>query len=256
MKKVKLIVNYDGTDFKGFQYQPDIRTVQGVLEEGISKLTNESIRIIGSSRTDAGVHANGQVITFWTDSSIPEDKYSVALKKHLPEDIDVIKSVRAADDFHPIANAYAKRYSYLISGNKYVDIRKKRFCYHLGQKLDIIRINEACSVLIGTKDFKSFCASGSQSKTTVRTIYSAKIIEDKPNEYNFTIIGNGFLYKMVRIIVGSLIEVGLGKLSANELEDIIKVKDRKLAPMTAPSQGLCLDKVWYSKEFLPKELDE
>ncbi len=249
MRKIKLVINYDGTDFKGFQYQPDVRTVQGELEKSLCKLTNETIRIIGSSRTDAGVHANGQIISFFTKAVIPSKKYSIALKKYLPKDIAVVDSREVDDDFHPIADAKAKRYGYLISGNRLVDIRQKRFCYHLGEKLDVGKINEACTVLTGTKDFKSFCASGSQSKTTIRTIYHAKMVEYKSNEYNFTIIGNGFLYKMVRIVVGSLIDIGLGKLSINQLENIIQTKDRTLAPITAPSRGLCLEKVWYNKEF-------
>jgi tRNA pseudouridine38-40 synthase len=254
MRKIKLIISYDGTDFKGFQYQPEIRTVQGVLEKSLYNLTDENIRIIGSSRTDAGVHANGQVISFDTKALIPPDKYKIALRKYLPADIDVLSSSKASEDFFPIGDAVAKRYSYCISGNRNVHIRNRRFYYHVGKKLDLDRINEACSKLIGTKDFKAFCASGSQSKTTVRTMYYAKIEEHDSNEYYFTIIGSGFLYKMVRIIVACLVKIGLGELTIEQFENIIKKRDRKLAPITAPPQGLCLEEVYYSKEILDKYL--
>ncbi len=254
MRKIKLIINYDGTDFNGFQYQPSIRTVQGEIEKSLSLLTKEKIRIIGSSRTDSGVHANGQVVSFDTKSKIPPEKYTIALRKFLPRDINVLRSTEVSKEFFPIGDALAKRYSYFISGNTNVHIRDKRFCYHIGNELDLDRINKACDKLIGTKDFKSFCASGSESKTTVRTIYYAKIEEHYKNEYYFTIVGSGFLYKMVRIIVGSLIKVGIKKLSIEEFENIIKLRDRKLAPITAPSQGLCLEEVYYNKEFLDKYL--
>lgn len=256
MKKIKLTINYDGTDFRGFQFQPKLRTVQGEIERSLSILTGEAIRVLGSGRTDAGVHANGQTVVFDTNCLIPPEKYFIAVEQYLPNDISVIKSEEVDSNFHPIRDAKAKKYGYMISGNRIVDVRKKRFCYHLSKPLDVNLMNAACDKLLGEQDFKAFCASGDQNRSTIRTIFQAGVKEYEPREYYFYIIGDGFLYKMVRIIVACLIEVGIKNITVNHFGNIIKKKNRALATITAQPQGLCLEKVWYNKEFLEKELDE
>lgn len=248
--KVKLLLSYDGTDFRGFQYQPQIRTVQGVLEQALGSLTNETIRITGCSRTDSGVHANYQVVTFETCSKIPPDKFYIAIRAFLPPDIDVYSSTEVSEQFHPSRDALAKMYSYSITCEEILDIRKKRYVYRIDKLPDLARMQEACQLIIGRKDFKSFCASGSQVKTTTRTIYDCRIEEVTNRNYVLRIVGDGFLYKMVRIIVGLILEIGIGNLTTQNLEKIISMKDRTKAPYTAPPWGLCLEKVWYSKENL------
>ncbi len=254
MSVIKIELSYDGTDFSGFQFQPDTRTVQGTLEQSISKLTQENVKICGCSRTDSGVHANNQVAIFETSASIPPNKFHLALKSYLPNDIEVYSSCEVDKDFHPSRDAIAKKYTYLFSTNDFLDIRQKRYWCHVRHKLNIEDMQEGCQLIVGKKDFKSFCAAGSQVKTTVRQVYACNIENLSKNNFKFTIIGDGFLYKMVRIIVGTLIEIGTGNISVNDLQEIIASKDRKKAPYTAPPHGLCLEKVWYNKEILQKNL--
>ena len=248
MKRIKLTVAYDGTNYHGWQLQPREITVEEVLNKSISELTGEDIQVIGASRTDAGVHALGNVAVFDTESRIPGEKFSYALNQRLPEDVIIQRSEEVASDFHPRHCNCRKTYEYTIL-NRAFPLPEYRntthFCYG---NLDIDAMNRACGLFIGEHDFASFCSAGAQVKTTVRTIYSLEVREEKLYSGRLVRIivqGNGFLYNMVRIISGTLLEVGRGMRSADEIADIIVSKDRSKAGATAPAKGLKLVEIEY-----------
>lgn len=248
MKRIKLTVAYDGTNYHGWQLQPREITVEEVLNKSISELTGEDIQVIGASRTDAGVHALGNVAVFDTESRIPGEKFSYALNQRLPEDVIIQRSEEVASDFHPRHCNCRKTYEYTIL-NRAFPLPEYRntthFCYG---NLDIDAMNRACGSFIGEHDFASFCSAGAQVKTTVRTIYSLEVREEKLYSGRLVRIivqGNGFLYNMVRIISGTLLEVGRGMRSADEIADIIVSKDRSKAGATAPAKGLKLVEIEY-----------
>ena len=244
MKRVKLIVAYDGTAYCGWQAQPNAITVEGVLNEALTSLLHETITVIGASRTDSGVHAMGNVAVFDTDSKIPGDKFSYALNQRLPEDIRVQSSCEVPLDFHPRKVNCNKTYQYRIVNAAFPNPLKRLYAHFTYCNLDVDKMQEAADYLVGEHDFKSFCSIHTQAKETVRTIYSLQVTKEN-EEIMITIRGNGFLYNMVRIIAGTLLQVGLGNRKPEEMEGILLAKDREAAGPTAPACGLTLLQIKY-----------
>lgn len=244
MRNIKLLIEFDGSNFCGWQRQPKGRTVQKCIETAIFKVTGEEIMINGSSRTDAGVHAKEMVANFFTNSTIPSEKFREAINTRLPEDVSIIKSEEVDEDFHARYSSKGKTYSYTIV-NRYERLSLgHQYLYHCRYHLDVEAMREACNYFIGKHDFKAFMSHGSSIKTTVRTIKEL-YIEFEEDKIKIFITADGFLYNMVRIIVGTLIKVGNGRLAAREIEDIIKEGNRKRAGMCVPPNGLILEKVFY-----------
>lgn len=243
-KKIKMILEYDGSRYHGFQKQINANTIQAELEAGIKELTGSEISIIGAGRTDAGVHALGQVIAFTAESSIPPEKWALALNSVLPGDIRIIESSEAALNFHPQFDALRKQYRYLI----YRGVRGSSFFRNYAlvnrEDLDIGAMQEACTIIEGHHNFKAFCASGSSVKSFERTVYKCQLHE-KEDMLFLDIEADGFLYNMVRIITGSLLEIGRARMKAGELEKAFELGERKLLGPTAAPQGLYLLRVDY-----------
>lgn len=244
MRNIRLTVEYDGRDFSGWQVQPDKRTVQGEIEKALFILTGEKIRLIGSGRTDSGVHSRGQVANFKTESKIPEDKFYIALNTKLPEDIRVIKSEEVDINFHSRFDAKSKCYRYSIYNSEIAPSLFRDYFCHVPYKLDIDKMKIEAEKFIGEHDFRSFMASNTDVKDTVRIIYDLKINQDGKKIY-IDIAGNGFLYNMVRIMVGTLVDIGRGKINM-DLEEIILKKNRSFSGQTVVSKGLSLEWVKYS----------
>lgn len=243
--KIKLTVSYDGTNFCGWQVQPNGVTVQEKLEDAVFSVTGERVRVTGSGRTDAGVHAKGQVAHFTIEKeNIPPQRFVMALNAHLPSDIRVLNSEQVSDDFDACRGAKKKTYKYSLYIADTELPLKDRYAVRLEQKVDINAIKECASAFLGEHDFKGFCASGSSVKTTVRTIYDL-IVDFNGEDLTFTITGNGFLYNMVRIIVGTLIKVGEGKATKTDIEKMLVNGERALGGKTLPARALCLEKVEY-----------
>ncbi|SHK35390.1 tRNA pseudouridine(38-40) synthase TruA [Paramaledivibacter caminithermalis] len=244
MKNVKLTIAYDGTNYSGWQRQNNARTIQYEIEKALKKILKKDIAIHGSGRTDAGVHALGQAASFIEDFTLPTHKIPVVINNVLPKDI-VINSAEEMDmDFHARYCAKGKKYIYKIYNDSIRNPIYRNYSWFINEDINLKKIIEASKYFIGQHDFKSFMAAGSNIKDTIRTIYSINIYrKDK-----FIIIeyeGNGFLYKMVRIITATLIDINFNKISIKDLEDIIKSKDRSKAGPTAPAQGLYLAEVYY-----------
>lgn len=245
MKRIKLTVAYDGTNYHGWQVQPNAVTIEGKLNEAISELTKESIQVIGASRTDAGVHALGNVAVFDTESRIPGEKFSYALNQRLPDDIVIQQSQEVDKDFHPRYCTCEKTYEYVILNRKFPlpEYRNTAFFYY--GDLDIKVMQEATKAFLGEHDFAGFCSAGAQVKTTVRTIYELTVEKKDNDMICIRVRGNGFLYNMVRIIAGTLLEVGKGNIEAKSLENRIAAADRSQAGPTAPARGLKLIRIQY-----------
>ena len=239
MKRVGLVVAYDGTHYSGWQTQPNGTTIQGVLNDTLSELLGEKIETIGASRTDAGVHALGNVAVFDTESRIPGEKFSYALNQRLPEDIRIQLSEEVEPDFHPRYCDSEKTYEYRILNRKFPVPTERLYSYFYHYKLDVEKMKEATSYLIGRHDFASFCGSGAQVKTTIRTITSMDVWRDG-DMVTIRDSGTGFLSNMVRIISGTLIEIGNGQYPPERMDKILKACDRAAAGPTAPAQGLTL----------------
>lgn len=244
MRNIKLTLEYDGTNYLGWQKQKVGSTIQQTLEEAISLLTNDSIEVIGSSRTDAGVHAKGFVANFKTNSKIPSEKFREAINFRLPNDIVILKSEEVEDSFHSRYNAKGKTYSYSILNRDVHCVIGKDYLYHVKRMLNVEVMKEACKYFIGTHDFIAFRSSGSSTKTTIRTI-TELYIEEYDDIIKIYVTGDGFLYNMVRIIVGTLLMVGTNKIEPLEIENIISDKDRTKAGICVPATGLVLEKVYY-----------
>lgn len=244
MKRVKLVVAYDGTNYHGWQVQDNGITIEEVLNRTISELVQEDIKVIGASRTDAGVHADGNVAVFDTESRIPGDKFSFALNQRLPEDIRIQESCEVDADFHPRYADTVKTYEYNILNRRF-ELPSKRlyaaFCYY---PMDIERMNQAAAYLVGEHDFKSFCSAGAQVQTTVRTIYAVNVTKED-DMVHIRITGNGFLYNMVRIIAGTLMQVGTGLMEPEQVKEILEARDRSKAGPTAVAKGLTLVEIRY-----------
>ena len=296
MRTLKLTIAYDGTAYAGWQLQPQRPTVQGTLEDAIAKVIGRHVRILASGRTDAGVHASGQVAGFSTDSALPPAVLLRAINANLPHDVAVLDVVEAPDGFHPIADVARKRYRYLIHNGPVRDVFRRHFAWHyVYGRLDAAAMSRAAAPLLGTHDFSSFESSGAERKTSVRTVYDISVqrggagqgdtkgpgvrgqgSEDNEREMSVTLARNaprprsagtcdsdsndfitieieadGFLYNMVRAIVGTLVEVGRGSRPESWPVEVLHAQDRRLAGPTAPPQGLCLMSVQYEPQSTP-----
>jgi tRNA pseudouridine38-40 synthase len=242
-QKLIAIVEYDGTDYLGFQLQAQGPTVQGEIERALAAVTQEEIRIIGAGRTDAGVHARGQVIAFSTAWRHSVEELQRALNAVLPEDIAVRELRPVAKDFHPRFDAVSREYRYTVFNQPLRSSLARRFAYHFPRPLDVAAMSEAAGTLMGTHDFASF-GRAPQGDNTVREVYRAQWTSEEPFVY-FDIVANAFLYRMVRRLVGTLLLVGTGELSPDEFEEILQSADRDRAGQAVPAHGLCLMKVNY-----------
>ncbi|EMF0510090.1 tRNA pseudouridine(38-40) synthase TruA [Enterococcus hirae] len=247
MTRYKAIIAYDGTHFNGFQKQPNGRTVQEEMEKTLKKMANgKEITVFGSGRTDAGVHAMGQVIHFDYPEERPLERMRFALDMQSPEDIAVKAVEIVSDDFHARYLVKEKTYQFRVDIGKPRSPFRRHYASYFPYPLDLSKIQRALPDLIGTHDFTSFCASGSSIEDKVRTIYEAKMeVNEAGDELLFTFRGNGFLYKMIRILVGTLLKIGNGRLSEDSIPEIIAKKDRNAAGPTAHPEGLYLYEVVY-----------
>ena len=244
MRNIKLIIEYDGKQFNGWQKQPTKLNIQGEIERAISEITGEEIDLIASGRTDAGVHSLGQTANFKTNSNIPTEKFAIAINSKLKRSI-VIKSAEEVDErFHSRYSVKSKRYRYTINNSEMGTAIFRDMEYHFPMKLDIEKMQEAAKYFEGEHDFKAFKSSGTSSKSSVRTIYKTELKKEE-DRIIIEITGNGFLYNMVRIISGTLVDVGLGKIKPDAIPQIIESKDRTKAGKTLPPQGLYLINVEY-----------
>lgn len=244
LRNIKLTIEYDGTNYAGWQRQPNAITIQGEIERAIGGITGEETEITGSSRTDAGVHAKGYVANFYTNSKISIEKFTGAINSKLPLDIVILHSSDVPHEFHSRYNSIGKRYSYSILNRREAVAVGRNYLYHHKWSLDTKAMKEAAGYFIGTHDFSAFKNLGSSAKTSVRTISELTITKDG-DSIKIYVAADGFLYNMVRIIVGSLIRVGEGKIKPNEIKDIIESKQRSKAGKSVPPGGLCLEEVFY-----------
>ncbi len=244
MRRIKLVVAYDGTNYSGWQIQPNAVTVEQKLNEALFSLLGEEVRVTGASRTDAGVHALGNVCVFDTNARMAAEKFSYALNQRLPADIVVQDSCEVPADFHPRFSKSRKTYEYRILNRTFPVPTMRLDHYFYYYPLDAARMQEAAALLEGEHDFKSFCSVHVQSETTVRTIYRCSV-QKEDSRITIRVTGNGFLYNMVRIIAGTLIEAGRGNLAPEQITDILAARDREFAGPTAPAHGLTLVGIEY-----------
>jgi tRNA pseudouridine38-40 synthase len=238
--RVKLTVAYDGTNYCGWQIQPNGVTIEEKLNEAVSSLFGQPIRVTGASRTDAGVHSLGNVCAFDVDTRMPAEKISYALNQRLPEDIVVIDSAQVPEDFHPRFSKSRKTYEYRILNRRFPDPTRRLDTYFFHYPLDAARMQKAAAYLVGEHDFKSFASVHMQSETSVRTIYRCEVTRDENDIITISVTGNGFLYNMVRIIAGTLVKVGTGDIAPEAMEEILAACDRSAAGPTAPANGLTM----------------
>jgi tRNA pseudouridine38-40 synthase len=245
-RRYRAIIEYDGTDFLGFQIQAKGRTVQGEIEKSLQRVTQAVIRIDGAGRTDTGVHAIGQVIAFNATWKHPLVELHRALNATLPDDI-VVSDLKIVDlPFHPRFSALSRSYSYTIVNQPWVSVLGRRYAYHVGKPLDVMAMNEASQYLIGSHDFASF-GKPPYGENTIRQVKQAGW-STSGNLLVFEITANAFLYRMVRTIVGTLVQVGLGQLAVNEIKPILEARDLTRSAPPAPAHGLCLVRVTYPAE--------
>jgi len=284
LRNICLLVSYDGTRYHGFQTQPDGNTIQDRLEDAIEKLTGERVSVVGSGRTDAGVHARGQVVNFPVSSRIPAERWALALNSRLPEDIVVLAAAEVDPSFHARRDAVSKTYRYTLNTRRFPDVFRRRYEYHRPIPLDCAAMREGLRYLEGEHDFTSFASIHSAAPHHVRTIFSARLVVETGEEHavvraegdgagasagatgtsgtrggaeperirgriHLELTGNGFLYNMVRIIAGTLLEVGEGKRPPEQIAEILAAKDRSLAGPTAPAHGLTLWRVEYDARW-------
>lgn len=242
---MKLTLEYDGRRYLGWQRLGDSdNTIQGKIENTLKQMTREQIEIIGSGRTDAGTHARGQVANFKTDATMDITQMIDFLNRYLPKDIIVKKIEEVPERFHARYNAIGKKYSYFVWNDAIPSAFDRHYSFHYPQSLDLNKMNAACKMLIGTHDFIGFSSLKKTKKSTVRTIDKLSI-QKEGSLLHFTFVGNGFLYNMVRIIMGTLLEIGSGKRQIETIEEIFESKVRENAGETVPSHGLFLEKVYY-----------
>lgn len=247
MKRVKLTIAYDGTNYCGWQIQPNGITIEEVINKALNKLTGEKIVVIGASRTDSGVHAMGNVAVFDTETTIPANRIAMAVNRILPEDIVVMQSEEVALDFHPRYCDCEKIYEYHIVNTRIPIPTKRLTNYFVSYELDIDKMREGATYLVGEHDFASFCNIKTDVESTVRTVKELEILKNG-DEITIRIRGNGFLYNMVRIIVGTLIRVGRGFYQPEQVKEILEAKNRKAAGVTAPPHALMLMEIRYNMD--------
>lgn len=245
MRNIKLTIEYDGKEFHGWQKQPNRLNIQGEIEKAIGRITGEQVDLMASGRTDSGVHAIGQVANFKTNSNIPIEKFAIALNSNLKKSILIKKAEEVDERFHSRLSCKKKTYRYVIDNSKYGSAIYRNLETHISTPLDVVKMQKAIKYFEGEHDFKAFKASGTSSKSSVRTIYKAEVIQKENKKIWIELTGNGFLYNMVRIIAGTLVEVGRGEKEPEEIEDIIKSKKRENAGKTLQPQGLYLVQVEY-----------
>ncbi len=248
MKNIKLTIEYDGKEFGGWQKQPAKLNIQGEIERAIEEVTGEKVDLIASGRTDAGVHALGQVANFKLEKEFPIDKIPYALNSKLKKSIRIKSAEEVPEKFHSRYTCKKKTYKYVINNSVQGTAIFRNLQYHFPEKLDEVKMNEAAKYLIGEHDFKSFKASGTSSKSSVRTIYDAKVTRSG-EIVTIELTGNGFLYNMVRIIAGTLVDVGTYKIEPKDVKTILEAKDRLKAGKTLPPTGLYLVSVEYEDVF-------
>lgn len=244
MRNIKLTIEYDGKDFNGWQKQPNKLNIQGEIERAIEEITGEQVDLYGSGRTDAGVHSLGQVANFKTNSKLPIEKVAIAINSKLKKSIRIKKAEEVSENFHSRYNCHKKKYRYIINNSSQGSAIYRGLEYHVSQKLNVEEMKKAIKFFEGEHDFKAFKSSGTSSKSSVRTIYNAEL-KQNGERIIIELTGNGFLYNMVRIISGTLLEVGLGNIKAEDIPNIIENKDRKMAGKTLPPHGLYLVEVMY-----------
>lgn len=245
MQRYKCVISYDGSGFSGYQVQPNKRTVQSELEAMLAKMhKGASAKVVGSGRTDAGVHAKGQVIHFDSPLAISEQKWEIAMNSMLPEDISVLSVLKVDASFHARFDAVGKEYRYMLHLSPRRDPFLRKFACHYPYGLNVDSMREASKFFLGTHDFTSFCSAKTEVEDKIRTIEAIDFISGD-DLLTLRFVGNGFLYNMVRILVGTLLAVGSGDFSPEDIPAILEKKDRRFAGKTAPAQGLYLWKVFY-----------
>ncbi|OGQ34541.1 MAG: tRNA pseudouridine(38-40) synthase TruA [Deltaproteobacteria bacterium RIFCSPHIGHO2_12_FULL_43_9] len=248
-RKIRLDIEYDGTSYHGWQRQKNSSSIQQAVEEALERIIKEYRPVVAASRTDRGVHALNQVAHFWTSSDIPDLKLLFALNSALPKDI-VVKNLKTANsDFHAMKKAHSKLYCYLIENGKFPTAHRRNISWWIPQKLNVENMKTGAREFIGEKDFKSLMTGRNHLKSTTKIIFNIEI-EETNNIIRILIHGNGFLKQMVRAIVGTLVQIGMGKISPKDLNSILQSRERSKAGKNAPSKGLCLIKVFYE----PREL--
>ena len=256
MRRIRIIVAYDGTNYVGWQVQPNGISIQAHLERALNELTDERIRVEGSGRTDSGVHARAQVAHFDTGVRMAADKFAIAMNMHLPPDIRVLYSEECDPAFHARFSAKQKQYAYTVQVGTHADVFSRLYSLHLHVTPDFDAMQQAASAVIGTHDFAAFKCSDSEMENTVRTITQSEWTKNG-NLWVYSVTGNGFLYNMVRILVGTMLEIGSGKRPVSDMQKALESKDRKQAGATAPAHGLCLMRVVYpyfdTQEVLSRE---
>lgn len=243
-RRIKLVIHYDGTDYHGWQKQPSLPTIQDAIEQALEKLFGRTVSLTGSSRTDAGVHALGQAAHFDIDSPVPTENIARALNNLVPEDIAIIDAVEESSDFDAISSTHSKWYRYTINSAPVRPVRQIRYCWHRPGSLDTDTMSRAAERLIGTYDFKSFAAAADERESSVRTVLRCEVSCQQP-EIFIDVEATGFLYNMVRNIVGTLVEVGRGRWQPQDIDRILAAKDRAAAGPIAPACGLCLMNITY-----------
>lgn len=243
-RKIKLKISYDGTAYHGWAAQPGMATIHGTLSDAIEKLTGQRVELWGSSRTDAGVHALGQVAAFSIDSPVPTENFLRAINHLLPEDIAILDAIEVPETFDPIRDTQSKIYRYTINTEPVRPVMDIRHCWHRPGKLDMDAMATAAGRLLGKHDFKSFASAADTRESSVRTVLRCDVKSDEPWIY-IDVQADGFLYNMVRNIVGTLVEVGRGRWSPEDVDNILEAKDRNVAGPIAPAGGLCLMEIFY-----------
>lgn len=244
MRNIKLIIEYDGKKFGGWQKQPTKLNIQGEIEQAIKEITGEDVELIASGRTDSGVHSLGQIANFKTNSNIEIEKVAIAINSKLKKSIVIKKAEEVSEDFHARYSCKGKKYRYIINNSQQGTAIYRDLECHIPQKLDVEKMRKAIKYFEGEHDFKGFKASGTSSKNTIRTIYKAEI-KQEGERIIIELTGSGFMYNMVRIIAGTIVDVGLGRINPEEIPRIINLKDRNKAGKTLPAHGLYLVEVYY-----------
>lgn len=256
MRRIKLTVAYDGTGYCGWQLQPNGVTVEEILNGALSKLFHEPIAVTGASRTDSGVHARGNVAVFDTKSRIPGEKICYAVNQGLPEDIRVLDSEEVAPDWHPRKQNCVKTYEYQILNCRIAVPTSRLYAHFCHYPLDVEKMRQAASYLVGEHDFASFCSAGHQAEETVRTLYEVSVEKGRDAIITIRLRGSGFLYNMVRIIAGTLLRIGMGMYPPEHMKTVLEARDRREAAETAPARGLTLVGIEYEKEPEPEMIGE
>ncbi|MCI9039325.1 MAG: tRNA pseudouridine(38-40) synthase TruA [Clostridia bacterium] len=247
MRNIKLTIEYEGKDYNGWQKQPNKLNIQGEIERAIQIVTGQEVELIGSGRTDAGVHAFAQVANFKIESDFPIEKIATAINSQLKKSIRVLKAQEVPLEFHSRYHCHKKTYGYIIENSEQGTAIYRNNTFHVSQPLDVEKMQQAANYLIGEHDFSSFKSSGTSSKSSVRTIYQAQVLKEQTRVI-IMLTGNGFLYNMVRIIAGTLVEIGLGHMEPEEMKKILEAKNRQKAGKTLAAQGLFLMNVEYEEK--------